>query len=88
MAKEDMIEIILNLKKVNFKVHSNDPVVLELTAKGPKSVTAADFKANASVEVLNADTHIATLDKGANFNSASIDGWIGTFMHAWNPSLV
>ncbi len=68
-VKEDVIEIILNLKQLRLKVHSGQPVKLELKAKGEKAVTGADFKKNADVEIVNPDMHIATLDnKGAELD--------------------
>src|SRR6185436_9952103 len=68
-VKEDVIEIILNLKQMRMKMHSSEPVKLELKVKGEKAVTAADFKKNADVEIINQDLHIATLDnKGAELD--------------------
>lgn len=67
-VKEDMVEIIMNLRKIDFKSHSDEPVTLEIVTKGPKIVSAGDIKSTANVEVLNPDQYIATLDKGANFN--------------------
>ena len=68
-VKEDVIEIILNLKQLRLKVHSDEPVKLELKIKGEKKVTAADFKKNSAVEIVNPDLHIATLDnKSADFD--------------------
>jgi len=65
-VKEDMVDIILNLKKLNFKLHSDEPVKIELIAKGEKEATGADIKANAQVEVTNPELVIATLtDKKA-----------------------
>ncbi len=61
-VKEDVIQIILNLKQLRVRVHSQEPVRLELKVKGEKVVTAADFKENDSVEIVNKDLHIATLD--------------------------
>lgn len=66
-AKEDMVELMLNLKEVNFKSFSDEPVILELSKKGPATVTAKDFKANSKVEIANPDAPIITLDKGADF---------------------
>jgi DNA-directed RNA polymerase subunit alpha len=67
-VKEDVIEIILNLKQLRMKVHGETPIRLELKSKGEKAVTAADFKKNPDVEIVNPDLHIATLDnKGADF---------------------
>jgi DNA-directed RNA polymerase subunit alpha len=67
-VKEDMIEIIMNLRKINFKSHSDEPVTINLVANGPKVVTAADFKLTSNVEILNPDQYVATLDKSANFD--------------------
>ncbi|MDP4001200.1 MAG: DNA-directed RNA polymerase subunit alpha [bacterium] len=60
--KEDVIEIILNLKQLRLKVHTDEPVRLELKVKGEKVVKASDFKKNADIEIANPDLHIATLD--------------------------
>jgi DNA-directed RNA polymerase subunit alpha len=68
-VKEDVIEIILNLKQLRMKVHTDQPVTLECKVKGEKAVTAADFKTNSDVEIVNTDLHIATLDnKTADFD--------------------
>jgi DNA-directed RNA polymerase subunit alpha len=68
-VKEDVIEIILNLKQVRLKMHTDEPVRLELKVKGEKVVTAGDFKTNADVEIVNPDLLIATLDnKSADFD--------------------
>ncbi len=65
-VKEDMVDIILNLKKLNLKLHSDEPVKIELIAKGEKEATGADIKANAQVEITNPELVIATLtDKKA-----------------------
>ncbi|MBX4205335.1 MAG: DNA-directed RNA polymerase subunit alpha [Candidatus Doudnabacteria bacterium] len=61
-VKEDVIEIILNLKQLRMKVHTDQPVTLELKVKGEKAVTGADFKKNADVEIVNPELHIATID--------------------------
>lgn len=66
---EDIIQIILNVKKIRFKLHSEEPVKVTLTVKGDKEVTAADIKATSDVEIINPDQHIATLtDKKAEFD--------------------
>lgn len=63
---EDVIQIILNLKQVRFKLYSKDPAVLNLKAKGEKKVRASDIKTTSDVEIVNKDAHIATLtDKKA-----------------------
>lgn len=58
---EDAIEIILNLKKVNFKMFVDGPVKLTLEAKGEGEVTAGDIKTTADVEVINPEQHILTI---------------------------
>lgn len=66
-VKEDMVEIILNLKVFRLKLHSEEPVTLFLKASGEKAVTAMDFEKNADVEIVNPDHPICTLtDKNAN----------------------
>ncbi|MBI4360127.1 MAG: DNA-directed RNA polymerase subunit alpha [Candidatus Jacksonbacteria bacterium] len=59
--KEEVLEIILNLKQVRLKLHTEGPETLILEIKGKKDVTAADFKKNPNVEVANKDMRIATL---------------------------
>jgi DNA-directed RNA polymerase subunit alpha len=66
-VKEDMVEIMQNLKTVRFKVYSDEPQQLRLTKKGRGSVTARDIKTNADVEIVNPDHVIATID-GSNVN--------------------
>lgn len=61
-VKEDVIEIILNLKQLRMKIHKDEPVTLELKVKGEKAVTAADIKSNADVEIVNKDLYICTVD--------------------------
>ena len=61
-VKEDVVEIILNLKKLRFRVYSDEPQLLTLNASGKGVVTAEAIKANADVEVVNLDQTIATID--------------------------
>ncbi len=60
-VKEDIVEISLNLKQLRLKVYSEEPVRLELKAKGEKTVTAKDIKTTSDVEIINPDLVIATL---------------------------
>lgn len=60
-VKEDIVQIILNLKKIRFKLYSNEPQVLSLKAKGEKKVVASDIELNSSIEVINSDAAILTL---------------------------
>ena len=59
--KEDIVEIGLNLKKLRFRAHSDEPQTLFLKAKGEKVVTAGDIESNSEAEVINPDFVIATL---------------------------
>ncbi|MEX2052848.1 MAG: DNA-directed RNA polymerase subunit alpha, partial [Candidatus Paceibacterota bacterium] len=65
---EDVIEIVLNLKKVRFKLFKDEPETLILSAKGAGEITGKDIKTTADVEVVSKDQHIATItDKKAEF---------------------
>ena len=67
-VKEDVIVIILNLKKTRFKMLSDEPQTVSLSIKGPKDVTAGDIKTGGQVEILNPDLHIATVTGKVNLN--------------------
>lgn len=58
---EDVVEIILNLKQLNFNIHTNEGVKITLEAKGKKELKAKDIKTTSDVEIVNPDAHIATL---------------------------
>src|SRR6056297_479107 len=65
-VKDDILKICLNLKELKLKVFKDEPVVLKLSAKGQKKVTAADFEKNSDVEIINKDLVITNLtDKKA-----------------------
>lgn len=67
--KEDVVLILLNLKKLRFKLLTDEPQVVTLTAKGVKEVTAADISATGQVEVLNPEQYICELtDKSSKLN--------------------
>jgi len=74
-VKEDVIEIILNIKSVRILYSGSEPVTISLDVKGDKSVTAADFKVPAGVEIINKDQVIAHVDKG---NSLQIEAIVET----------
>jgi DNA-directed RNA polymerase subunit alpha len=61
-VKEDVTDIILNLKDLVISSSSDEPVTLRLDVRGPATVTAGDIQLTPDVEVLNADLHIATLN--------------------------
>ncbi len=60
-VKEDVVEIMMNLKEVTFKSHSEEPVEITVTKKGGL-LTAGDFNTNSEVEVVKPDQLIATID--------------------------
>ncbi len=60
-VKEDVIVMILNLKKTRFKMLTDEPQKITLSVKGPKEVTAGDIKTSGQVEILNPELYIATL---------------------------
>jgi len=66
--KEDVIEIILNIKELAVKIFAEEPQVLKLKAKGKKTLTAADITPNINVEILNPDLKIATLNSNAKLD--------------------
>lgn len=76
---EDVVQIILNLKQVRFRLHGEDAVKITLKSKGEGPVTAASFKAPSSVEIVNPDQLIATItDKKIDFEmEIEIDKGIG-----------
>ncbi|HMI08792.1 MAG TPA: DNA-directed RNA polymerase subunit alpha [Candidatus Saccharimonadales bacterium] len=61
-VKEDVVDIMLNLKSIRLKVHTDQPVELRLEKKGAGVVTAGDIKTTADVEVINPEQVIATID--------------------------
>ena len=63
---EDVTEIILNIKKLAIKLHSDGPKTVYIEAKGEQEITAGDIKRDSDVEILNPDLHIATLNSDAN----------------------
>lgn len=65
---EDTTEIILNLKKLALKIHSDEEKVLEVDVEGGGSVTAGDIRADSDVEILNPELHIAELADDARLH--------------------
>ncbi|KKP87298.1 MAG: DNA-directed RNA polymerase subunit alpha [Parcubacteria group bacterium GW2011_GWC1_35_8] len=66
--KEDVIVMILNLKKTRFKMISDEPQTVTLSVKGPKEVTAGDIKTGGQVEILNPELHIVEVTGKINLN--------------------
>ncbi len=67
-VKEDVTEIILNIKELIVKLHSEGTKTVYIDAVGPCEVTGESIKADSEVEILNKDQHIATLGDGAKLN--------------------
>lgn len=64
---EDVVQVILNLKQVRFKLHTDQSIKVSLKVKGEKEVTAADIKTTSELEITNPEAHIASLtNKKAN----------------------
>ena len=68
-VKEDVTEIVLNIKGINAKLHTDDlPKKVFIDVEGPCEVTAGSIQADADVEILNPDLHIATVGAGGKLN--------------------
>jgi DNA-directed RNA polymerase subunit alpha len=61
-VKEDVTDLILNIKDLVLRCSSDEPVTLRLDARGPAEVTAADIQTTADVEILNPELHVATVN--------------------------
>ena len=66
-VKEDVVTILLNIRKIRFKLSTDEPQTITLSVKGPKVVTAGDLKLPGQVEVLNPEQHIADVTGKGNF---------------------
>lgn len=67
-VREDVIEILLNLKNLALQMDGDEARTLRIEAKGPMELTAGDIQTDMDVEVLNPDLHLATLENGAELN--------------------
>ena len=67
-VKEDVTEIVLNIKRIIARLHSDDPKTVYIEASGEGEVTAGDIKADGEVEILNPELHIATLGPDASLS--------------------
>src|SRR3989337_3250974 len=75
--KEDIVEFVLNLKKVRVNYVGDKPARASLTIKGPKEVKAGDIETDANVTIANPDLVLANLNKDANI-SAKMDVEMGS----------
>lgn len=77
-VKESVMEVLLNLKRVHFVLHGDEPQTVRLSIKGPKMVTAADFSLPSQVEIANKDQHIADISGKISFElEATIERGLG-----------
>lgn len=77
-VRETVMEILLNLKRVHFVLHGDDPQTISLTAKGTVEITAKDFKLPSQVEIKNPGQHIADLSGKASIElEATIERGLG-----------
>jgi len=60
-VKEDVVTILLNVRRIRFKLLTDEPQTIMLSVKGPKEVTAADLKLPGQVEILNPENHIVSV---------------------------
>jgi DNA-directed RNA polymerase subunit alpha len=67
-VREDVTDIVLNIKSINFIAHSPEKKTLRLKATGPKTITAGDIEETANVEVVNKEQVICNLEAGASVN--------------------
>ena len=65
-VREDVTEIVLNLKNVILKIHDENPKTLYIKASGEGEITAGNIEHDSDVEILNPELHIAYLDEGAD----------------------
>ncbi len=66
-VKEDVTEIVLNVKGITAKLHSEGPKTVVIDMTGPCKITAGDIKQDADIEILNPDLHIATISENVRF---------------------
>jgi DNA-directed RNA polymerase subunit alpha len=67
-VKEDVVDIILNIKGLKFKLEREEPIELEITKDGPGEVRASDIELKADVEVVDPDTYIASVSDGGHLD--------------------
>ncbi len=76
--RETVMELLLNLKRVHFVLHGDEPQTISLIAKGTKEITAADFKLPSQVEIMNPEQHIADISGKASLElEATIERGLG-----------
>jgi DNA-directed RNA polymerase subunit alpha len=67
-VKEDVVDIILNIKGLKFKLEREEPIELQIQKDGPGEVTAADIEVKADVEIVDPDVYIASVSEGGHLD--------------------
>jgi len=65
--KEDVVDIVLNVKQLRLKLHTDGPKEVSINIKGPCEVKGKDIQTGAQVDILNPEQHIATIEKDVTF---------------------
>jgi DNA-directed RNA polymerase subunit alpha len=71
-VKEDVVDIVLNVKQLRFKLHSDTPKTISINVTGPVKIKGKDITTDGQVEILTPAQHIATIEKGVNFTMEMI----------------
>ncbi len=71
-VKEDVVDIILNVKRLVVRMTDPEPLTVRLSATGPGTVTAADLEAPTGVEIVSQDLHLATLEEGVHLEAEMV----------------
>ncbi len=71
-VKEDVLDVLLNIKGLVLRSHSKEPKTIRINAKAAGEITARDIEHDAEIEIVNPDHHIATLNKGASLKAEMI----------------
>ncbi|MHC6178404.1 DNA-directed RNA polymerase subunit alpha [Clostridium sp. JNZ X4-2] len=86
-VKEDVTELILNIKELALKMNGEGPKTIYIDAQGPGEVVAGDIKTDGDVEIVNGDLHIATLDEDAKlYMEITVNNGRGYVSQAKNKS--
>jgi len=86
-VKEDILDIIANIKNIAVKSYSNTPVEMTLSAKGEGVVTARDIEHDNEVEIVNPNHHVATINRGGKLNiTLTVEKGVGYVMADVNES--
>ncbi|MEY8001671.1 DNA-directed RNA polymerase subunit alpha [Clostridium sp. Mt-5] len=86
-VKEDVTELILNIKELALKMNGEGPKTIYIDAQGPGEVVAGDIKTDGDVEIVNGDLHIATLDEDAKlYMEITVNSGRGYVSQAKNKS--